>query len=276
MGKIVLRLKGGLGNQLFIYALGASISKAFGKSIFYDLRTGFLKDDYQRVPRIKELNTEIIESNLYQIILFYFTKKSPKLAQYLFKSIIIKEKSNRHFLEIPQRVFIENKFVFIDGYFQSFYYFINYQAQIFNEIRFSETTILKFKNLVNKIKIINSVSIHVRRVDYDNLLPIEYYTEAIKVISEKMEDPFFYVFSDDYEWCISNLSIHNNIQFINSIDELDDLYLMSQCKNHIIANSSFSWWGAMLGVNINKIVVAPIATQIGVVDKFYPSNWICI
>lgn len=274
MVKIVLRLKGGLGNQLFIYALGSSINKTIGKSVSFDLRTGFLNDVYRRIPRIKELNPEITESNLSQNILFYFTKSYPKLAKILFNSIIIIEKSSREFLEIPFSIYSKKKYIFIEGYFQSFYYFNQYQSQILSEIKFPSITISKTENITNIIKSINSVSIHVRRISYDNLLPLEYYNEAIRIITEKVKNPYFFVFSDDYDWCVSNLSVHKNIKiYKNSIDEFEDLYIMTQCKHHIIANSSFSWWGAMLGVNKNKIIIAPLTTQIGVLNKFYPNTW---
>lgn len=277
MGKIVLRLKGGLGNQLFIFAIGSSISKSTSKNVKFDLSTGYFKDSYQRTPRIKELNQGICEANFIDNILFYFTKISPKLAKFLFNSILIIEKSSRDFIEIPSSIYSDDKYIFIDGYFQSFYYFNKYQSQILNEIIFPNIIVSKTENVTKKINSLNSVSIHVRRISYDNLLPLEYYIKAIKLISDKIDNPFFYVFSDDYDWCVLNLSLHSNIQFIkNSADEIEDLYLMSQCKHHIIANSSFSWWGALLGINKDKIVIAPSSIQIGVVDKFYPSSWICI
>jgi hypothetical protein len=277
MRRVIFRVKGGLGNQLFIYAFGSSISKSIGLNVKFDLSTGYIKDSYDRTPRIQELIQGISETNFIDNIMFYLTKSIPKLAKFLFNSINITERSSTEFFEIPHSIFLKYNYIFIEGYFQSFHYFNIHQSKILFEIKFPNTIVSKTANILSKIKSVNSVSIHVRRISYDNLLPLEYYNEAIRIISEKISDPIFYVFSDDYDWCFLNLSVHANIQFIKkSINEIEDLFLMSQCEHHIIANSSFSWWGAMLGDNEDKIVIAPITTQIGVVDKFYPMKWLSI
>ena len=113
----------------------------------------------------------------------------------------------------------------------------------------------KYKSLFNK----NTVSLHIRRGDYVNLsdhhllLDISYYKNAVNMFKniEKVV-----VFSDDIEWCKENLDIKNT-EFIENETDIVDLYLMSQCTHNIIANSSFSWWGAWLNKNDNKKVIAP-------------------
>ncbi len=120
----------------------------------------------------------------------------------------------------------------------------------------------------NLIKSVNSVSLHIRRTDFKNtksntthgICSLEYYGEAVKFISNKLVDPHFFVFSDDINWAKENLNLPYKLTFIsgNSGDKsYIDMQLMSVCKHNIIANSSFSWWGAWLNSNMNKIVIAP-------------------
>ena len=112
-----------------------------------------------------------------------------------------------------------------------------------------------------------SVSLHIRRGDYLakislqvlGLMPMEYYTKGIDYISSKKANTVYYIFSDDINWVKENLKI-DNARFVSgniAKTHIEDLYLMSQCKHHIIANSSFSWWGAWLNDDQDKIVIAP-------------------
>lgn len=150
------------------------------------------------------------------------------------------------------------------GYFQSEKYFNNVKDIIKNyftptdEVKFLLQK--KYGELLN-----NSCSIHIRRGDYLNLndyhpiLTLDYYKLAIeKIYGQDIKNINFFVFSDDLEWCKKNLKINSNkINFINQIDEVLDLFLMSYCNNNIIANSTFSWWAAWLNENKEKKVVAP-------------------
>jgi hypothetical protein len=112
-----------------------------------------------------------------------------------------------------------------------------------------------------------SVSIHVRRGDYVNnpkvneyhgSLQSDYYLKAIEVINNKVSDSKFYIFSDDIEWVRDNMFGDLNAVFVKTTSDEEDMYLMSKCKHNIIANSSFSWWGAYLNSNESKLVVAPV------------------
>ena len=109
-----------------------------------------------------------------------------------------------------------------------------------------------------------SVGIHVRRGDYLNIplysgiCDLPYYTRAIEYIKSKSKNPKFYIFSNDMEWCKINLPVENAV-FVEAntgINSIFDMILLSSCKYNIIANSSFSWWGAWLNKN-KKAVIAP-------------------
>jgi hypothetical protein len=122
--------------------------------------------------------------------------------------------------------------------------------------------------LRNKILSTNSVSIHIRCGDYlspkyisiyGGICTIEYYKRAISYILQTVDNPVFFIFSDDIEWTKDNITINNAIFVSNNkgINSFLDMYLMSICKHNIIANSSFSWWGAYLNKNKNKKVIMP-------------------
>ena len=135
-----------------------------------------------------------------------------------------------------------------------------------------------------------SVSVHIRRGDYvsdsttlahHGFLGGEYYKEAIDLMNKKTIRPSFYVFSDDIEWVKTNLSFSYPVLFVSdeNIPTHEELILMSLCTHHIIANSSFSWWGAWLGRNSEKIVIAPkrwISDETVDTSDIYPDSWIKI
>ena len=144
----------------------------------------------------------------------------------------------------------------------------------------------KYLNLINNK---NSVAIHIRRGDYLNdpkvrcihgILGSDYYKKSINYIKKKVKNPFFFIFSDDIELVKKNFSFFNNKKyiFIDTKSSINDLYLMSNCKHFIIANSTFSWWGAWLSKNKRKIVCAPkrwLRARISTPD-IIPESWIRI
>jgi len=144
----------------------------------------------------------------------------------------------------------------LSGYFQSEKYFNFIDSEIREIFTFKDEII---ENATNYANIKNGVSLHIRRgdylasSDYHPVQTLEYYNAAI---SKFDKDSNFYIFSDDPEWCKTNLDIKNS-KVIESGNPYIDMYLMSTCGGHIIANSSFSWWGAWLGKKSDKIVVAP-------------------
>ena len=127
----------------------------------------------------------------------------------------------------------------------------------------------KSRLISEEIKQLNSVSIHVRRTDYISNIPANnyhgtcnetYYIEAMKIIGKKISNPHFYIFSDEPEWFKANIKTNFQVTFVEhnkNEKSFEDMYLMSLCKHNIIANSSFSWWGAWLNSNENKQVIAP-------------------
>lgn len=138
---------------------------------------------------------------------------------------------------------------------------------LIKDFEFPKLTDVKNTEILKKIESCNSVSIHIRRGDYLNhplfgeICNKEYYRKAIKIIENKVKKPVFFIFSNDIEWVKENIKIDNESYYIDwNLEEKDsykDMQLMSRCKHNIIANSSFSWWGALLNTNKEKIVILP-------------------
>jgi len=266
---VVVRIIGGLGNQMFQYALGRYLSVKNDTELKLDI-TGF----------------ESYKLHKYSLDAFSIEKKvAPKNELEGFKKY--KAKSGR-------RWFLYNKFVannsmyfqekgfafdpealrlcgdaYIDGYWQSEKYFKGIESTIRAEFSFVLPQGEKDKEISELIRKCNSVSIHIRRADYvtdaatnnaHGTCPIEYYDKAIKIMVGKVTNPHFFIFSDDHEWVKQNIKINHPVVYIdhnNADTNYQDLRLMASCKHNIIANSSFSWWGAWLNENPNKIVIAP-------------------
>lgn len=141
------------------------------------------------------------------------------------------------------------------------------------------------KNKLRSIENSNSVSIHIRRTDYlietqyQNICTDEYYEKAMSYIRNNVQEPVFYFFSDGLDWCKEKYGTLYNCVFVDSSHEkkpsVIDLFLMSKCKHNIIANSTFSWWGAYLNNNKSKMVLCPSEYQKGA-KNIYCKSWICI
>lgn len=155
------------------------------------------------------------------------------------------------------------------GYYQSEKYFSHVNNELRKEFRVPESLINdEVKDCLERIRNSNSVSLHIRRGDYTsekfapiygNICTDEYYKAAIKHIEEHVDNPFFYVFTNDAEWVQKNFKLENSeiVTCSNADTSYLDMMLMGECKHNIIANSSFSWWGAWLNNNEDKIVISP-------------------
>lgn len=180
-----------------------------------------------------------------------------------------------------------NLFTFFWGGWHNEEYFIDLDLK--NIFRFDSA---KIDSLNNRLSIEmskrNSVSIHIRRGDYlnenlktvfGNICSLDYYKAAIDEINSRVEEPFFYIFTDDKQWVEDNFKLQNSrlVDLNSGKDSWKDLYLMSQCKHNINANSTFSWWAAYLNSNISKIVIVPDRfTSNKASSNIYPKSWIKI
>jgi len=187
--------------------------------------------------------------------------------------------------------------IYLEGNFQSEKNFAEFSPQIRQEFTFKKEFFNdKVKQLAEVIQKENSVSIHIRRGDYINdkktnkyhgFCPTEYYKEAVVLIKQRVPSPVFYIFTDDEKWVSENFATPEFIKLIptyvniskNHLKDHEEMYLMSQCKHHIIANSSFSWWGAWLNKKSDKIVIAPekwVSKKPNPHPNIIPETWIKI
>ncbi|MBU3599658.1 alpha-1,2-fucosyltransferase [Polynucleobacter sp. 30F-ANTBAC] len=283
--KIIIRLIGGLGNQMFQYAAARALADELDFDLLLDLR---LFDNY-KVHKYGlnkfRITAKIADKN--DLIWWPHIMRRP----YEFLSMIglpcrwyrEKKKDVKHLSEI-------NRSCLLDGYFQSEVYFQSVYEKL--KLEFIPQNKLSEKNLkiLDKIKEHESVMVHIRRGDYlsspqnmiiHGLCDIGYYETAYSLINNKINNPYFFIFSDDLNWARDNILFGDNVTFVSGNDKYPevDIYLMSQCKHHIIANSTFSWWGAWLSNNKNKIVIAPkkwfASTEVSS-DYIVPDRWLRI
>lgn len=291
---ICVKIVGGMGNQMFQYSFGKYLSIKNKDLLFLDI--SFYERQNGNTKRKFDLNIFNITSNK--------IAKAEEIKNFLgiYRNRII-SKLLKKFNKKPKYLLEEEYFEFnnnfknwnkenalIIGYFQSEKYFKEIEDIIKNEFKIkNELLSEKIKKITKELNEIESVSIHVRRGDYvsnlstnkyHGVLPIGYYKKAIDIINKKINNPTFYLFSDDIEWCKNNLKdLSNNIVFIEKQKDYEDLELMKNCKHNIIANSSFSWWGAWLNENSEKIVIAPndwFANKNINTKDLIPETWIKI
>jgi len=236
MEVVSTKLMGGLGNMMFQIATSYCVSLRDNKEMICDIR------DVQMPHKPYTFYIDNIFRNV------KFSDTLPNLNHM--------GEGGFHYTPIPK---IGGNIKLI-GHFQSEKYFIDHRNEILNLFQIDEKTktylLEKYGDIINQ----DTCSIHVRRGDYLGLpshhpiQPINYYKNAIKIIGEEKH---FVIFSDDIQWCKENFEFLKNKTFISDNKDYEDLYLMSMCKNNIIANSTFSWWGAWLNNNENKQVVIP-------------------
>jgi len=270
---IISYIIGGLGNQMFQYAVGRALSIAQEQSLLldisgfdgYSLHQGF---ELQRVFAcpVAIANEEDVRNVLgwqaNTLIKRLLTR--PRLAMLRHRHFVVEP--HFHYWTGIQQV---PPSAYLQGYWQSERYFQALVDTIRTDFTFKLPLNAQNAELAQQISQVNAVSLHVRRGDYvqnpvtlatHGLCTLDYYQAAIQIIAKAVEQPHFFIFSDDIAWVTANLILPFPCQYINhnqGAESYNDMRLMSLCQHHIIANSSFSWWGAWLNPSPNKIVIAP-------------------
>lgn len=276
---IIISVFDGLGNQMFHYAFYKAL-KEKKKDVKIDILSSWNKNKIEHngyeLNNIFKLNVEFATAKERNILLSRIgtcIKKTDIISKIKRKLLIKKENwfKNVYFWKDSTETITFNKFyfdfnnVYIYAHYQSEKYFKDIEEEIRRDFTFSNKLDKKNKMLMEQIKNTNSVSVHIRRGDYikniefDGICTLKYYTRALRFIKSNVDNPIFYIFSNDINWCRKNFDMENIIFVDNNKgkDSYKDMQLMSNCKHNIIANSTFSWWGAWLNNNKNKIVIAP-------------------
>lgn len=290
---IVVKLMGGLGNQMFQYAAARSLALRHGVPLKLDL--SFLESDqvgYTRraynldhfcLTSEKAASGEICDVTSRGKLAFFGT-----VGRFFQNKIEWNKKYCEKSFHFDPQLLSQPDNVYLEGYWQSERYFIDVSDIIRKD--FTVENLLTDKNLelADEIHGVNSVSLHVRRGDYvineknrafHGGCSLGYYRNAEEMVEQTIIDPHFFVFSDDPRWVADNLKLRHPARYISHNGSMahEDLRLMSFCRHHIIANSTFSWWGAWLSAGTNKLVIAPdhwfSDPSINTVDLI-PSGWL--
>jgi hypothetical protein len=289
---VISHILGGLGNQMFQYAAGRALTLANDSQYLVDLSDFSSYHLHNGFELSRVFNVDVKRAELASVSEMLGWRANHLVKKVLKRPQFIWLKGNKfvvepHFNYWPD-FFNLTEDCYLSGYWQSEHYFDAFQHTIRNDFTFREPLQGKNAELALIISKTHSISLHVRRGDYVSdsktghimdICSLEYYRKAIDYIAERIECPIFYVFSDDIAWVRQNLSMNFPCTYIDhnvQAESYRDMQLMSLCQHHIIANSSFSWWGAWLNPSPNKLVVAPKTWfRNGNDDKdLIPAEWV--
>lgn len=269
---IISQTVGGLGNQMFQFAAGRSLSLRLNKTFKvdsgeferYQLRNYELENVFDLTGMVAD------KQNLKDLLGWQYSRFVRRfvLKPYgrFFRKSVFAVEPDLKFWPGFQRLKGDK---YLIGFWQSERYFKEYSTQIRDDFKFKIPLSLQNQELADEIDSSTSVSIHVRRADYvsnpdtfkkHGACSLDFYHNAVKYIAEKTLCPRFYIFSDDCEWVRKNLELDFPVVFVQhnkGRESYNDMRLMSMCRHNIIANSTFSWWGAWLNNFPEKIVIAP-------------------
>jgi len=272
---IAVQLKGGLGNQLFQYALGRTLALRHGTELLFD--TSLL---YNRVPEktktFRKYGLGLFEPPARIATAKDFPQYSGRLST--------RNRFTRglHLLNLRAhglRYVLQRKFEFdpgvlaspdnsyLDGYWQTEKYFSAVAPQIRADLVFRHTLGPEARRMHDQMQSTTAVCVHIRRGDYLEILSqlgvvgSDYIQAGIKLLAERFAGLHFYVFTNDPKWCIENLKIAPPHTFITAENagnnEHEHMMLMRSCRHFIIANSTYSWWAAWLSPHADKVVIGP-------------------
>lgn len=258
---IISTLAGALGNQMFQYAAGRALALRRGTELRLDL--GWLAPASRFVYELGVFDLDV------ELISAYRHTRRERLREVLRLAPPARRQDwRRQSFSFDSKVIDLPAPARLVGYWQSEKYFEDYADVIRADFAFPHALDESDAGYARDIAATTSVAVHVRRGDYVTdpgarkflgTLSLDYYTTAARLMRNRAPEARFFVFSDDPDWCRSHLDLGGPTTFVthNQGRGHDDLRLMTLCRHHIIANSSFSWWGAWLGASDGQIVVAP-------------------
>lgn len=299
MAFVILRVNAGLGNQLFQYAVAKALAIDTGRTLLLD--RSYYKRRYH--PYRQQGNTlypykldqyNIIEKKtswlIEELIGIFLTRR---ITRNLY--VLIQKYMNLIFrIALPKLVVdgdclskVSGSSIVMSGYFASYNNFEKHRAEITRSLKFPGLATAELAKLSEEIQTLRTVSIHVRRADYitkpnvkNNFasISLDYYRRAFALLTNAEKIDKALVFSDDIEWCKENLILPTEVEFIDvDAPDYEHHYLMQNCKHHIIANSTFSWWAAWLADENGKTVIAPknwYQDPERASDIYIPNSWL--
>ncbi len=293
---IITRLRGGLGNQMFQYALGRHLSLSKNIPLKFDVQkktnSFYIVEDYRYC--LEAFNIDIKNNQASDKYIEDFRHYKQRTGALAFITNILWADKNRYVQEKSRGFgadFPDNNF-YLEGFWQSELYFKESRETLLKDFSLQEYLTGTDAELEKDITSSHAISLHIRRQDYANntrtknkhgLLTETYYNRALeKLLGLDKTPPKLFVFSDDIEWVKKNMDFgHKTAYAEGAIDTPHrDIYLMSKCVHNIVANSSFSWWGAWLNQNPDKIVIAPEKWLVQASDeenrRRIPPDWLTV
>jgi Glycosyl transferase family 11 len=296
---IIAKITGGLGNQMFQYALGRQLAETHQTLLKLDLSS--FESDYRKyalhcfqtqthlatpeeIEDVQGIYGAVEKLTLKITRKMGFRSSALRLAR---KGVTLKE---NHFHFDPS-ILDASKYSYLDGYWQTEKYFPSIGDILRQEFQFKYLQDSKSKHLSSLIGSTNSVALHIRRGDYvsnsknlefHGLCSLDYYGQAIQLMSDRVDHPHFFVFSDEPQWVKENFKLECPVTVVDHHSgdlSYEDMRLISQCQHQIIANSSFSWWAAWLNNNPQKIVIAPLKwfnNASADIKDLIPNQWLSI
>ncbi len=279
---VIIKVWGGIGNQLFQFVFGEYIKYRFNQHVVYDVNS-YISVDGLRVNELDALETEITYVNSIKFSKYRGVKN--RLLRFIWQL-----STKHHYIDemtpMPSK-FQNSHIYFFQGYWQTIEY---YDWLIKNVPQFSlksKTIPIELQELSEKI-LTNSdaVSIHIRRGDYFKpqnisvfgVCDANYYHKSLATLQKVRQSLRLFVFSDDLEWVKDNLKLPEDSIYVPNyaISQFAYIELMSKCRHHIISNSSFSWWGSVLNSKEDAVVIAPSVWMKNTNKTLALDNWIKI
>ena len=264
----IVNFKGGLGNQIFQYIMCLYLKEKYPKEKIYGYYNPKFLKDHNGLEIQNVFSLELPPQTAFSNLITFLIRGLNRMVKGL------KAEDDMYY----------DTAIYYDGWWQNKKYFQNN----INKLNFRDFKLDNLnKELFVKIKTSNSVALHVRRGDYMTPKNIEryggictllYYQKAMQIVESNMKDPHYFIFSNDMDWAKKNLKVTNVTYVTNNANTNSylDMFLMSHCKAHIIANSSFSFWGAMLNKNPSRLVVYPSQWFHSYTPDLFPKEWIGI
>jgi len=295
--RVIVRVSGGLGNQLFQFATAKRLAMHNSVPLTIDHLSGFPRDFYKRNFLLDHFNIRcdyIDPSSSYTSFwgrirrrLQIKLNKNRNLSR---KTYIFEEQQNK--LEPEILDFRVNHPIYLDGYWQHEEYFKDIRDQLCEELTLKTPHDPVNIELAKRINSVNSVCLHVRRLhgvpNVTDAKPLAtsaqqhvdagYYDRAVESLTQKVNQPHFFVFADYPDWAREHIHTSYPTEYVthNGADkDYEDFWLMGQCKHFIVANSTCSWWAAWLGRSPEKVVIVPKAS-IGFMLKSAPASWMLV
>lgn len=291
--QIKVRQISGLGNQLFQYAAGRYFSRRYGAPLILAIdQSGSISHGFPRPFLLSKFHIRAEICNYTRMD--RYRVQPPRYSADLFARLnglqgiqVYREPFHRRYGFVPDISIDKNvRSLHLVGYWQSYRFAASIAEELRSELAFSEPPEGKNLEILKEIhETPDSVSLHLRRGDYTRAaegniaLSLDYYARAVQLFRRTLTSPTYFVFSDDMEFARKNLVLDGKARFIDHNDSFsahEDLRLMSACQNHIIANSTFSWWGAWLNPSNRKIVYAPkywLLSEDSYFEDLFPPEW---